>query len=534
MKPLNRTLAGVLLAGGAAVGGFAGTAVFENSTLAHAEPPVQSTTQQLNTVNDLSTIFRNVSKAMSPSVVNIQVRKTIKGAAGQPMPFPPDMLKKFFQNPDGGNGNDNDNGGGDGQNNADEGPASPDNGDGSYEQVGTGSGVILDVDGKTGYILTNNHVAGGASSIIVTLADGRVIDHATLVGADPKSDLAVVKIEASNLAPAKWGDSSTLSKGDWILAFGSPFGYIGSMTHGIVSALDRTSVGILGQNGYEDFIQVDAPINPGNSGGPLVNIQGEVVGINTAIASRSGGFQGIGFAIPSNEAKFVYNSLKDTGKVTRGWLGVGIADVSQNTEEAKHLGYTGNNGVLVEETFPNTPAYGKLQAGDVITGIDSKPVVDTVQLRNVIAITSPNTDITLQVIRDGKTVDETVKLGLQPVDLTAVAENHVSGNGAAGNGAQASAEALGMHLVTPDDDMVQKYNLASKQGALVDKVAHGSPAEQAGIQPGDVITQVGHHTVNDAGEAGKQLSKAGNKDGALLYVQTPNGGRFVFLQPSSH
>ncbi|HEX4125134.1 MAG TPA: trypsin-like peptidase domain-containing protein, partial [Tepidisphaeraceae bacterium] len=494
----------------------------------------QATPQQLSTISDLSTVFRNIGKAMSPSVVNIQVRKTIsmKGENGQAMPFPPDMLKRFFQNPDQGKGDDG-GGGGDGQNNADEGPQVPDN-NGSYEQVGTGSGVIMDVDGKTGYILTNNHVAGGASSIVVTLADGRVIDHATLVGADPKSDLAVVKIEASNLAPAKWGDSSTLSKGDWILAFGSPFGYIGSMTHGIVSALDRTSVGILGQNGYEDFIQVDAPINPGNSGGPLVNIQGEVVGINTAIASRSGGFQGIGFAIPSNEAKFVYNSLKDTGKVTRGWLGVGIADVSQNTEEVKHLGYTGNGGVLVEQTFPNTPAFGKLQAGDVITGMDSKPVIDTVQLRNAIAVTSPNTDVTLQVVRDGKTMDETIRLGVQPVDLTAIAENRAPGNNPGGNEAQQSAEAFGMHLVTPDDDMVQKFQLASKDGALVDRVQHGSPAEQAGIQPGDLITRVGHHAVNDAAEAGKQFARPANKAGVLVYVQTADGSRFVYLQPSDH
>src|SRR5205085_11965346 len=160
--------------------------------------------------------------------------------------------------------------------------------------MGEGSGVIMEVEGGTGYILTNNHVAGGATELHVTLADGREITEAKLVGADPKSDLAVVKIEADRLIPAKWGDSATLEKGDWVLAFGSPFGYVGSMTHGIVSALDRSNVGILGNQGYEDFIQVDAPINPGNSGGPLVNLHGDVIGVNTAIASRSGGWQGIG------------------------------------------------------------------------------------------------------------------------------------------------------------------------------------------------------------------------------------------------
>src|SRR5205814_1633677 len=182
----------------------------------------------------------------------------------------------------------------------------------------------------------NNHVAGGASEMTVTLSDGREIKGAKLLGADPKSDLAVVQIKADHLISAKWGDSDTLAKGDWILAFGAPFGYVGSMTHGIVSALNRSNVGILDrQNGYENFIQVDAPINPGNSGGPLVNLKGEVVGINTAIASRSGGFQGIGFAIPSNQAKPIYGILRDKGKVTRGWLGISISDVSKSHELAK-------------------------------------------------------------------------------------------------------------------------------------------------------------------------------------------------------
>ena len=207
------------------------------------------------------------------------------------------------------------------------------------------------------------------------------------------------------------------------------------MTHGIVSALDRNNVGILGSQGYEDFIQVDAPINPGNSGGPLVNLHGEVVGINTAIASRSGGFQGIGFAIPSNEAKFVYNALKEHGKVIRGWLGVEHRRcLAEPVRKPSFWATTAQTGVLVEQTFPNTPANGKLQAGDVITGIDSKPVVNTVQLRNAIAVTAPNTDVTLQVVRDGKTIDQTIRLGVQPVDLTAVAENHAPGNAPGDNG----------------------------------------------------------------------------------------------------
>ena len=269
-----------------------------------------------------------------------------------------------------------------------------DNGDQGLEEDGTGSGVIMDVDNGYGYILTNNHVAGDGSEIFeITLADGRVLhkDDCKLMGADPKSDLAVVQVKADRLIPAHWGNSDDLEKGDWVMAFGSPFGYVGSMTHGIVSALNRTSVIPDKTNDYENFIQVDAPINPGNSGGPLVNIHGEVVGINTAIATVSGGFQGIGFAIPSNQAKVVYASLKEHGKVVRGWLGVGIRNVSDDPDIAKSFGYQGDTGVLVSQTIPNTPAYGKLLHGDIVTQVNGQPVNDMTQLRNRIAADCPRT-----------------------------------------------------------------------------------------------------------------------------------------------
>ena len=274
----------------------------------------------------------------------------------------------------------------------------------------------------------------------ITLSDGRKIKNATLVGADPKTDLAVVKIQADKLIPAKWGNSDDLSKGDWIMAFGSPFGYVGSMTHGIVSALHRQA-GILGTFGYENFVQVDAPINPGNSGGPLVNIHGEVVGINTLIASRSGGFQGVGFAIPSNQAKQVYQILKDKGKVVRGWLGVEIADVSKLPEEAKSSGYQGEDGVLVKGVLRDTPAAGKLQSGDVVTALDGKPVKDTQQLRGAIALMAPDTEVTLQVIRDGKSQDVKIKLGEQPASEEAMASRAGGGGGAGGQGPDAGAAA---------------------------------------------------------------------------------------------
>jgi serine protease Do len=520
MNRLRKSVAALVIATGASGVWFGGSALVHNVAFAEQERKVETTRDQLATTNDLSAAFRNVGTVLEPSVVNIQVRKTVKGGAGG-LPFNDDLLRRFFRDRNNNNENpdkDKDNEGGEG-----------DDGQG-FEQVGTGSGFILEVEGgNVGYILTNNHVAGGATEMVVTLADGRRIENAKLVGADPKSDLAVIKITADHLIAAKWGDSSALRKGDWILAFGSPFGYIGSMTHGIVSALDRSNVGILGKNGYEDFIQVDAPINPGNSGGPLVNLHGEVVGINTAIASRSGAFSGIGFAIPSNEAKFVYTSLKAHGKVSRGWLGVSIGDVSHNPKEAESFGFHGTTGVLVEQTFPNTPAIGKLQPGDIIESLDSKPMENTLQLRNAIALTAPNTDINLTVFRDGKDQTITLKLGEQPEDLNVVAgaagplERHGAGT--------ASADALGMTLSNVTAELAEKFGLAQgQQGAVVTAVKAKSLAAKAGISPGDVIAKVGNAPVKTAGEASDLINKKDLKKGVRLYVTTPEGSRFVFIE----
>ena len=514
---VNKSLA-VLLLGGGAAGAFFGAV---HSPLVFGEQG-SATQQQIGHAEDLSTVFRDVGKQVETSVVEIQVRKTVKAPKG--VPLPDDMLRRFFpdlpnspENPHGDQGDGDENGGNGG------------GGGGSFEQVGTGSGVILEVNGKTGFILTNNHVAGGATEMAVTLADGRRIDNAKLVGADPKTDLAVVQIEADNLKAAKWGDSSSLQQGDWIMAFGAPFGYVGSMTHGIVSALNRTNVGILGRNGYEDFIQVDAPINPGNSGGPLVNLHGEVVGINTAIASRSGAFSGIGFAIPINEAKFVYSQLKEHHKVTRGWLGVAISDVSKFPDVAKAMGYDKAVGVLVEQTFPNTPATGKLQKGDIVTAINGKPVETVTALRNTIATEAPGSEITLNVFREGKTQDVPIKLGEQPENLTAVGQG--GGNPENPAGGHNTADALGMHLATPTDELAQKFGLQDNaQGAVVTSVTPRSAAERAGVAPGDVITEVDHKPVKSAQDASNLISHHSGNGPILLYVTNTEGSHFVAVE----
>jgi serine protease Do len=519
MKPWRKSLAAVTLAGASVAAGFFGFNFVQNAQFARAEEKVEATREQLSKVEDLATVFRHVGKVVSPSVVNIQVHKSIKGVH-RGLPFDDDMLRRFFPDRNG-----------DGQPDLPEGFGDEDGG--NFEQVGTGSGVVMEATGGSGYILTNNHVAGGATSMTITLADGREIKNGKVLGTDAKSDLAVIKVNAERLIPAKWGNSDELDQGDWVMAFGSPFGYVGSMTHGIVSALNR-QVGILANaQGYENFIQVDAPINPGNSGGPLVNIHGEVIGINTAIASRTGGFQGIGFAIPSNQAKFVYNALKDKGKVTRGWLGVKIQDASAEPDLSKSFGYSGTEGVLVQETFPNTPAYNKLKAGDIVTAMNGKPVKNTQQLRNAIAATVPNTEVTLTVFREGKQQDVRIKVGDQPEDLLAAATGGVKKSLTSNTRGESAAEALGMKLATPTEDMATRFGLpAGKTGAVVTEVAPRSPAAEKGLRPGDLITSVGGKDVTSASEAAKALSKADVKKGVRLYVTSREGSRFVFLQAS--
>ncbi len=521
MKQLRKSMIAVTIGGASIAAYLVGSNFVQNVKFARAAEEVEVTRQQLSTVTDLSNVFKAVGKAVEPSVVNIQVRKTVKGASNRALPFDEDMLRKFFPDRDGDGKPDIPPGFGGG------------NDGGDTEQVGTGSGVIMEVADGVGYILTNNHVAGGASEMDITLSDGREIKNGKLLGTDAKTDLAVIKIESEKLIPARWGNSDELDRGDWVLAFGSPFGYVGSMTHGIVSALNRQA-GILDQQqGYENFIQVDAPINPGNSGGPLVNLHGDVIGINTAIASRSGGFQGIGFAIPSNQAKFVYSNIKNNGKVTRGWLGVGIADVSKTEGLADRLDYKGTDGVLVEQTYPDTPADGKLRNGDIITKIDGKKVTNTQQLRNQIAVTAPGKDTILTIWRDGKEIKVTIKLGEQPDDLTAMktGKSAVPENGKDNRETPANTETLGLRLTDPTDAMAERFHLPEgKEGALITGVLPRSLAFKAGLRIGDLITDVDKVKVTNTEQASDALKKGNLKKGVLLYVINANSGRFVVIK----
>ena len=505
----------LVLAAAVTGAGYVGVDVLQNQQFAQAQQQVEATREQLSSVNDLASVFKSVNKAIEPSVVSIEVTKSVRNAGAGGNALPP-QLRRFFRDREGGRPQPM--------------PPGMEDGDEPMLQRGTGSGVIVEVDGDTAYIVTNNHVAGDAQEMLITLSDGRTIDNGKLLGADPKSDLAVLKVTAERVIPAKWGDSDQLSKGDWVLAFGSPLGYVGSMTHGIVSALERQSnpsggVGVLGPGGYENFIQVDAPINPGNSGGPLVNVQGQVIGINTAIASRTGGFQGIGFAIPSNQAKPIYESLKNTGKVTRGWLGVEISDVGRDPQRARAAGYTGTTGVLVNRVVRGTPAFGKLQPGDVITGMGGEALRSTQELRNQIAMTAPGTEVKFAVARAGKTIDVPVTVGNQPDDvLMARGDDEDAPLG------QTNVSPLGIKLSDVNDTFRRQFGLdEGLSGALVTSVDAGSPAAAADLQVGDLITRINDQDVKDAASANAILSKADPKTDLSLLVANKQGSRLVFI-----
>jgi serine protease Do len=523
MNPISRSLAIATVSGGAIAAMFAGPTLVRYGNVARAEDapaqgkvqaPVQASPQEQQQLESLASIFRKVGKSVEPAVVQIDVIKTTKAARP---PGYDEWLRQFFK--------DRNN---DGEPDL---PEGMNDGAEEFKQQGTGSGVIMEVNGSEAFILTNNHVAGGATQMTVTLSNGTEVEGGTLVGADPKTDLAIVKIKAEGLVAAPWGNSDELEKGDWILAFGSPFNYVGSMTHGIVSAINRRA-GILGPNGYENFIQVDAPINPGNSGGPLVNTRGQVVGINTAIASRTGGFQGIGFAIPSNQAKTVYTALKQSGKVVRGYIGVGIADAASEPETRKMLGYTSRDGVLVKQTYGNTPATGKLQPGDIITALGGKPVKDAQELRNTIAATAPGTDLKVSVFRRNKTEEVTIKIGEQPEDMTLAMVGGRPGEPAIRSEVD-SGSVLGMKLATPNENLVKEYSLGEiRKGALVTEVDPRSPAARAQLQKGDVITRVIDQDVANAKEAAEAIRKADQTKDIHLYVSNAQASRLVVIKPT--
>ncbi|MBF8744896.1 DegQ family serine endoprotease [Pseudomonas putida] len=420
--------------------------------------------------------FTTLVEQASPAVVNISTKQKLPDRlAGGQMPdlegLPP-MFREFFER------------------NIPQQPRSP-RGDRQREAQSLGSGFIISSDG---YVLTNNHVVADADEIIVRLSDRSELK-AKLVGTDPRTDVALLKVDGKNLPTVKLGDSEKLKVGEWVLAIGSPFGFDHSVTKGIVSAKGRT----LPNDTYVPFIQTDVAINPGNSGGPLFNMKGEVVGINSQIFTRSGGFMGLSFAIPIDVALDVSNQLKKDGKVSRGWLGVVIQEV--NKDLAESFGLDKPAGALVAQVLEDGPAAkGGLQVGDVILSMNGQPIVMSADLPHLVGSLKDGEKAKLEIIRNGKRQNLDVVVGTLPDDDADIAA-----------GAQGSAERSSNRLGVSVSDLTdeQKKSLELKGGVVIKEVQEG-PAALIGLRPGDVISHLNNQAITSAkqfAEIAKELPK---------------------------
>jgi serine protease Do len=498
----------------AVVGQDAAGAIAKSDTVAPAKTPEQLRNDP-NTAHAkaLSQAFREAASAATPSVVTVYAHETakkVKSTRGDnpfknnPMfrggdnPFKGTPFEDMFPN------------GGEGQ-------------DFSWQtppREGMGSGVIID---KSGIVLTNNHVVEGADSVTVHMSDGREFK-ATEIKTDPHSDLAVVRIKPEgDLPAAHLGNSDDLEIGDWVIAIGQPFEQENSVTAGIISGKGRE----LGSVQRTKFLQTDAAINPGNSGGPLVNLDGEVVGINTAIASNSGGYQGIGFAIPINQAKWVTEQLIKNGSVSRGYLGVGIGEV--NSELAAKFGVKKGEGVLVSEVYPNTPAANaKIQEGDVILKFNGKAVHTPRDIQELVERSPLNTAEPVEVLRDGKPMTLNVTVKALPDDFGA--REHDTGKPLkkAPPAEVYGADELGLEVANPSAEEADAYN--GYEGVIVRKVEPDGIAAAKGLRPGMLVRKVGKTTVKNVHDFEAALKHETVKDGVLFQLRTPVGNRFIVLQ----
>jgi serine protease Do len=383
---------------------------------------------------------------------------------------------------------------------------------GEFKSQSLGSGVIVRIDDGTGYILTNNHVVADTDELMVKLSDKREFK-AEIVGTDEQTDLAVIKIEAKNLRAAKMGDSEALRQGQWAIAIGNPFGLTHTVSVGVVSAIGRSGVGIAN---YENFIQTDAAINPGNSGGPLLNIDGEIIGINTAIFTRSGGYQGIGFAIPVNMAKAVLRDLIAKGKVTRGWLGVAIQNMDESL--AEQFGVEVTEGVLISDVQDDSPAQeAGFERGDIVIGYNNNKISDVNRLRNFVAQTEVGKKVEVLVLRKEKETILTVTIGEQPSDLFAL------GKPSAGND-------LGISVQDLTEELAKSFEFEGETGVVVTAVEPGSSAAQADVKEGDLIKEVNREKINNLTEFTDALKRTAEGKDILFLIRRGMHTRFVIIK----
>ncbi|MEX2027022.1 MAG: Do family serine endopeptidase, partial [Pirellulaceae bacterium] len=387
-------------------------------------------------------------------------------------------------------------------------------------QQSAGSGVIID---KSGVVLTNNHVVAGGGKITVKLHDGREFE-AVDVQTDPTTDIAVLKIKAGDSLPAATlGDSDKAQVGDWVLALGQPFGLTDTLTAGIISAKQR-AVGI---TRHAEFLQTDAAINPGNSGGPLINLDGEVIGINTAISSSSGGFQGVGFAVPVNVAKWASSQLLKDGKVRRAYIGVGIQPV--NKDLADQLALKTPGGAIVTEVVPDSPAeQAGVQVQDVIIGFGGQAVQNSAQLYALAGRSQIGSKQPVVLIRDGKRMELTVTLREQPAKFATTSRSEDEAPPAEREGA--SYDNLGLEVAALDESVARQLGLQGGDGVVITGVQRGSPADAAGLAESMVITQVNRRSVRSVAEFQAAVERASPEKGVLLLVKTAEGSRFVVIR----
>ena len=488
----------LLLTGAALTIGTASALSSEEQKNDAPNPPltVQSDDTQIARDVKSGTSFAPIVKKVAPSVVKVSI--TAK-AGESPMAVPDnDFFRRFF-----------------GDNGDLFGPGGPGRGR-NFLQHGLGSGVIVSSDG---YILTNNHVVNNATDIQVALNDGRQFT-AKVIGADPKTDVALVKIKGENLPALKLTDSDKVEVGDVVIAVGNPFGIGQTVTEGIVSAKNRTTSGEMD----EDFIQTDAAINPGNSGGALVDTEGRLVGINSAILSRSGGNQGIGFAVPSNLCRWVMESLVKNGRVDRGYLGVVIQSVTP--ELAKAFKLNGTNGALVSDVASGGPAEAAgLKSGDVVVQFDSRPVDDASQFKIRVAETAPGSKVSLVVNRNGESKNFDVTLKSLPESRTAKTTEK--------NNPKRQEALAGVGVADLDQSIRRELNIpANIQGAVVTEVNPNSASYEAGLRNGDVITEINRQPIRNAQDAIDNTNKA-NADQTLVKVWSKGGSHYLTVDESN-
>lgn len=463
--------------------------------------------------------FSEIVKSVTPAVVNIAVtgggegrregRRQLPpgGPFGGPPPGPGDEPPGM--EPPGGPG----------------GPPGPPGGGPHRPEQSAGSGVILE---PNGYIVTNNHVVEGATQITVTLSDRREFP-AKIIGTDPKTDLAIIKIEAKDLSSMKWADYDELQVGDVVLAVGSPFGLSSTVTMGIISALGRGNVGIAD---YEDFIQTDAAINPGNSGGALVNLQGKLIGINTAIFSRTGGSEGIGFAIPSSIATDIVESLTKMGKVVRGWMGVAIQEITPALAKSFKLPEE-RKGVLISDVNENGPSHtAGMRRGDVVIAFNGKEVQSVSQLRNLVARMGVGKDADIKILREGKEQLLKVKVAERPSDEVLAKREPGPAAPPAETVKPPDNVLASLRVQMLDAAMQSQLNIPAKTtGVVVSSVEAGSPAESAGLQRGDVIQEVNHEVVKSLEDYQKASAKVKKDEMVVLLLSRQGNNLFVAVNP---